>query len=159
MGFAPEGSYLLGDMRYQYLILKRYKYWTLYLNENQFHIGRAYAWYTVKHIDMHPFEILSLAELSELQKIMAIYRTVLRRLFGEHLLNAEWLGNEIHLHRGHGHMHFVPRYPEPVLFEGRVFTDERFGKRSTYEKLVLPKKELLRIRDDIRERVQSFPAE
>ncbi len=159
MSFAPEGPYLLGDPRYEYLILKRFKHWTLYLNENQSHLGRAYAWYTKEHVDMHPFEILSLGELSELQKIMTIYRFVLRRLFGEHLLNSEWLGNEIHMHRGHGHMHLIPRYPEPVLFEGRTYTDERFGKRSTYEKLALPKNELIRIRDEIRERVQTFPVE
>ena len=42
-------------------------------------------------------------------------------------MNYAWLGNDFHLHNGHGHLHLIPRYKTPRSFAGRNFVDDRWG--------------------------------
>ncbi len=126
---------LLDNPEYAELVLARYEHWTLYLSEKQAHFGRAYAWLSKRHVDLMPFEELTFDELSELQTIIRDYRRALKLAAASpDLVNCEWLGNEYEVHRGHGHMHLIPRYKTPPFFMDREFPDPCFGQRRLSEK-------------------------
>ena len=79
------------------------------------------------------------------------YKTVLKCLWNPDLMNYAWLGNHIHLHNGHGHLHIIPRYKRLVLLGRRKFLDKRWGKNyAPRPKLELPRKTLFLIRDKLR---------
>ena len=44
-------------------------------------------------------------------------------------MNNLMLGNFVHEHEGHGHMHIIPRYAfRKIVFMGATFDDDRWGK-------------------------------
>jgi diadenosine tetraphosphate (Ap4A) HIT family hydrolase len=131
---------LLTSPAYEKFVLRKYQYWTLYLSDNQSHFGRAYAWLTSRHWDLHPLFDLTPSELAELMHILREYSLAVGLVMNyvPELINCEWLGNEFHLHRGHGHMHFIPRYAKQVSFATYPHFDNRFGKRSAYAKFIPP---------------------
>lgn len=130
------------NARLKYLHLYGGRYWRLYLNENQHLLGRAYLWLTSRHVDFHPFDDLNEEELRELCLLTGLYRGATQRLWGAALLNVQWWGNEAfgqYGHRGHGHLHLVPRYTDVVEFDGARYPDVRFGKNyHPYEPNKLP---------------------
>ncbi|KND51276.1 MAG: hypothetical protein ABA06_03130 [Parcubacteria bacterium C7867-001] len=137
---------LIESPAFKHLLVKEYSHWSLYLSDNQSHLGRAYAWLTTRHVDVHPLYDLLPRENSELQWIMKEHRRATATIIGyPDLVNYEWLGNEFDKHRGHGHMHFIPRYSNWVKFKERLHVDVNFGKRSKYEKLVLPELEMKKL--------------
>jgi len=66
-----------------------------------------------------------------------------------------WLGNNFHEHKGHGHLHLVPRYQNSREFSGMTFTDENWGRNCfPHTDLFPPKEILVGIRDALREELQ-----
>ena|SRR3989344_1271231 len=109
-------------------ILKKYQYFTLLLNSNnQRYLGRSYAWLN-RPGEMQRLSEITDEESSELRLIMRDYEAAVARLWSPDHMNYLWLGNEFHNHKGHGHMHFVPRYESPRQYQQVTFTDENWGK-------------------------------
>ncbi len=135
---TPEREALLiQDPKHEHLRLGRFNCWDLYLHGgNQSQFGRAYAWITTRHVDMHEFENVGLHEIRDLQWVVASYRAALADIAKQPLqiVNCEWLGNEVEVHRGHGHMHLIPRFSMPNLWQGIEYLDLNIGKRADYTK-------------------------
>lgn len=136
-----------GAPEFAHLIIKEYQSWRLYLNADQRYFGRSYVWLTSRHVDMHQLTDLTRAEAQELFSIMRAFGKIACSRLLAATVNACWLGNEVRTHRGHGHMHLIPRYIGKLEFNKRRFIDERFGRNyAPYEKLILPHDELLDIK-------------
>ena len=122
------------------LDIRRFRYWTVALHQNQSYLGRCIV-YLNKHKE--DFFQLDNKELKELMKIGKKLKNALKELFNPTKFNYAWLGMGI----PHLHLHFVPRYKKPVIFQGRIFKDKRWGKNySPSPKLVFPDKELENIK-------------
>mgnify|MGYP001609300747 CR=1 FL=1 len=95
---------------------------------------------------------LTREELYELMIfVLPPYEKAIDHLWRPDHMNYAWLGNESHVHQGHGHMHLIPRYKHPVLFAGLEFHDDQWGKNyAPYPKLGLPQSTLFMIRDALR---------
>jgi diadenosine tetraphosphate (Ap4A) HIT family hydrolase len=71
-------------------------------------------------------------------------------------INYAWLGNYFHVHEGHGHMHFIPRYKTSRTFAGFTFIDNHWGANyPTAEELKLSSGVLFAIRDELRAALKS----
>lgn len=107
---------------YAQLKIKSYKYWDVYLHENQCYIGRVFA---LLKDDSQVSDILELPEeaLIELYKIGKDIKATLKKLFQPDMINYAALGNTC----SRVHVHFVPRYSTPREFQGMVFQDARWG--------------------------------
>lgn len=117
---------LLGE-RYQPLIIRDYKYWTLVLHEKQIpYLGRCYAWW--KDRVPHEGEGASIANLPS-KAILECYKVIVSdviadcRKLGYNVLydvnfrlNDAQFGNE-EGHNHHIHVHFIPRYKTSWPFE------------------------------------------
>lgn len=148
---SKEEAELRSSKGFKAYLLKRFEYWSLYLNRNQYHLGRAYVWLSSRHVDLQPFSDLKPEELRELQMIQIMHQHALKLSFAApDLVNCEWEGNEIEKHRGHGHMHLIPRYQEAPSFMGREYPDKNFGRRSDYDSLIPTADELKGIMEVIR---------
>jgi diadenosine tetraphosphate (Ap4A) HIT family hydrolase len=137
---------------YEHLTLKEYRYFTLQVyGESQYFLGRGLAWLTREGTKQRFSELLP-EEVEELhQVILPEYEAALQALWQPDHMNYAWLGNGFAMHGGHGHMHLIPRYETPRVFNGRTFTDELWGNNYTpTPKLDLPRDELLAIRDALR---------
>lgn len=124
-------------------IIKEYKHWTLLLHTHQVpYIGRCYIWWRDrgKH-DMGeglaPWEIHPEPLLEGLQEIPKDILRACKALghntdsYGtEFLLNTAYLANLVADHKAHLHVHFIPRYKEPLHVESltRTFEDDLWGK-------------------------------
>ena len=133
--------------------IKDYQYWTLFLHaDSQRYLGHSYAWLR-RAGGMQRLSYLTHEEQYELSVfVLRGYEAVLDRLLWrpDHM-NYAWLGNEFDVHKGHGHMHLIPRYERPVLFAGLEFRDDQWGKHyEPYPKLRLPQNTLFMIRDALR---------
>lgn len=134
---------LINDPAYEDLVIWKGNLWTLYLNAEQRYLGRSYVWFTGEHLDFHQLHELMPHEWQELQLIMRAYRATVGHLWNADMVNCSWLGNEFVSHRGHGHMHLVPRYRKPPSHDGIEYPDERFGSDyKPYQKLKLEKEAL-----------------
>lgn len=119
--------------KYQPSVLKEYPFWTLLLHERQRYLGRAVVW-LARAGDMQRFSGLLPEELLKLRDITQEYEAVLDKLgFKPDHMGYSMLGNEMHLHKGHGHMHVVPRYKGPREFKGVTFVDDRWGSNHSPE--------------------------
>lgn len=107
-----------------YLRLKEYKYWNLYLAESQSIIGWSHV-VLQRHIEN--FEELTDSELIELKKVVSELKAILKKAFYPDLFNIIQAGNMVK----HLHIHIVPRYKTSRQFEGRTFQDPDFGKLVT----------------------------
>ena len=146
-----EKAHLNKSPEFAKLAIYAQSYWTLYLNADQRYLGRSYLWLNSKHRDFHQLDELSANEQHELFQLMRRFRKCVERLWRADSINCAWLGNEAGKHRGHGHMHLIPRYATPPKFLSRSFPDERYGKNyQPYTKLILEDADLFRIRDAIK---------
>jgi hypothetical protein len=133
--------------------------WSLYLHRDQRYLGRSYAWWQGgSHIDLMDFSDLTGRESKTLlYEVIPRFRKAVKDLWGATHVNYAWLGNEVHAHRGHGHMHLIPRYFDavPTLFSGtasaRRFPDPNVGRNyAPYDRLVLDDVLLDLIKNDLR---------
>jgi len=135
------------------LVLKEGPHWTLYLHQNQYYLGRAYAW-LVRPGQMQRLSRLPPEELTSLQALQQLYERALNQLWHPDHMNYAWLGNEFESHKGHGHMHLIPRYIRPVVFGEHTFTDERWGKNyAPYPVQIYSARLMFAIRDVLRQQL------
>lgn len=115
--------------------IKKFKYWTLILNYDQYYLGR-----TICYLNTYKENISDLAreEYLELLEIIKAYQTTLTKLWQPDRWNYVQLGNVV----PHLHFHFIPRYKDERIFEGTKFIDEQWGKNYTPTK-ERPKDEIL----------------
>jgi diadenosine tetraphosphate (Ap4A) HIT family hydrolase len=145
---------LLESPKFARFLIFDYRPWSLFLFRDQRYLGRAYAWLTSRHVDLHPYTDLDRDERENLEDLISIYGDAVRKLWKPDLINLAWFGNEIHLHRGHGHMHFIPRYNDTPTFDGVSFPDRHFGRNyAPYDKYEPCEERLMKIRDAFREAI------
>lgn len=107
---------------YSESIIKDYKYWTLYVHENQSALGRVYIW--CKRENALDLPDANEEEQKELFIILKEVVEILAKAFSPDMLNYAFLGNVVH----HLHCHVIPRYSKPVEFFGQTFIDKAWGK-------------------------------
>jgi diadenosine tetraphosphate (Ap4A) HIT family hydrolase len=124
-----------GDPAYGHLKIKDFRSWRLYLNEDQTYLGRCYLWLHGQHTDLQQRPELPAYHQRELKLFSGMVFRALSRLWSPDMVNEFYAGNEYEKHRGHAHLHLIPRYYLPAEFAGQLFPDERFGKNyAPYEK-------------------------
>lgn len=101
--------------------IKDYKYWTLYIHQNQGYLGRCIIW--CNGGENRDLADVTPEERDELFVILKNLKDALKRIFKPDWLNYAFLGNE----NWHLHGHFVPRYASTREFGGVTFKDERWG--------------------------------
>jgi diadenosine tetraphosphate (Ap4A) HIT family hydrolase len=133
--------------------------WSLYLNRDQRYLGRSYAWWQGgSHMDLMDLSDLTGRESKALlTEIAPRFKGAVKALWGATHVNYAWLGNEVNVHRGHGHMHLIPRYFDtvPTAFPDKVyarkFPDPNVGRNyAPYDRLVLDDAQLDLIKDELR---------
>lgn len=111
--------------KYNKYIIKDFKYWTLYLHENQCFLGRCYI--VCKRNGAVDFFDMTNEEKEELFEIGKKLKKALADLFQPDLFNYASLGNVfVHLH-----LHVIPRYKAGRKFKNIIFIDENWGKNYT----------------------------
>ncbi len=132
---------MLTSPQYAPYIIWDYFFWTLFLNtKQQPYVGRCYAWWKdrtpnegegmrLADLDTDAFEELQLIE----DHVMTAYGALghLTEPYAQNfLLNASYLANEGHLHNHHFHIHFVPRFRQPLMLSpiGLEVKDELWGR-------------------------------
>ncbi len=142
-------SYPSVDPKYAHLVMREYRHWTLQVSDNQNYLGRMVIWLS-REGQMQRFSGLLRDELIELQAICIDAEVALERAWRPDHINYSMLGNLVHLHGGHAHMHLVPRYCTARVFRGREFRDEHWGRHYRHAADFLPSRaEVLAIADEI----------
>lgn len=144
-----------GDHKYFQYDVKRYKYWTLRVEEKQRYLGQAVAWLE-REGDMQRLSSLTKEERAELwDVVLPEYEKAIEVLWHPDHLNYSWLGNLFNLHKGHGHMHLIPRYKDSRIFAGMQFEDNRWGTiYFPYGQDPAPKEVVLAVRDALAAKIQ-----
>ena len=101
-------------------LIKKYKFWKVLLNINQYYLGRI-----IVALNKHKEDFLDTEkeEREELFEIMNKIAKALKKLFNPDLLNYAILMNQ----EKHLHLHIIPRYKEEKIFDNVIFRDENFG--------------------------------
>lgn len=143
-----------GAEYYKQFDIKRYKHWTLRLEENQRYLGQSLAWLE-RDGDMQRLSSLTEEERAELwNTVLPDYERIIEQLWKPDHMNYAWLGNLFPLHKGHGHMHLIPRYQNPRTFGGMDFVDTRWGNNYVpYPQDAAPMNIVLAIRDRLIEQM------
>lgn len=132
---------------YEYLKIKTYSNWDLFLHENQYpYIGRCYSW--AKRNNANLVTEMTVEERDELfDYIIPAWQNSISEIFGKNRPNIAILGNEA----PHLHAHLIPRYQFKMPYcYGMKFEDPNpKGNYSPYEKKKLPLEILLEIKDKI----------
>lgn len=110
------------NINYENLKIKEYKLWTLYLNESQCYLGRVYL--VANREDAMDFIETTIKEREEFFSIAKDINLALKKLFEPDLMNYASLGNIFK----HLHVHFIPRYKNERIFNGKKFKDLRWGQ-------------------------------
>lgn len=106
---------------YSKFLIKKYKYWTVQVHENQGYLGRCIIW--CNREDALDLSEATPEEQKELFEILPKLKTASERAFGGEWFNYAFLGNNTR----HLHGHFIPRYSSEKKFAGIIFKDERWG--------------------------------
>lgn len=129
---APETlAKIMYDPAFDEYVVGTFGNWRIYLCANQRYIGRSYAWWLGKsHVDLMDPSSLPPHELHDLfYNVGRRFKTAVQELWGATHVNYAWFGNETRIHRGHGHLHMIPRYfGEAPHFCGLSFADPNIGK-------------------------------
>lgn len=106
------------------LLLKKYKYWGVYLSHKQYYLGKLKIVLNRKGV----IDVCELkkSEVQELFKIIKIYRRALVKCFKPDLFNYATLGNWTR----HHHWHVIPRYKSKRKVDGVIFKDGRWNNPS-----------------------------
>lgn len=130
-------------MDYDQLKIKSYKYWDVYLHENQCYLGRVFV--LLKDAQgVEDFLAIDGEVREEFFLIGKNVKKALRTLFQPDKMNYAALSNTSEKI----HVHFVPRYKSMREFAGVVFNDVRWGKNyAPYEPFTLEDSILFKIRD------------
>jgi diadenosine tetraphosphate (Ap4A) HIT family hydrolase len=106
------------------LLLKKYKYWTLYLSPKQYYLGKLRVVLNRKGII--DFCDLEAPEITELLKIITQSKKALTKCFHPDLFNYATLGNCVRQH----HWHIIPRYKSQKVVDGVIFKDKHWNHPS-----------------------------
>ncbi len=102
-------------------LVKRYKYWEIYIHENQGYLGRCVVW--CKRDDALDLADATPEEQAELFLVLRDLREASKNIFQPDWFNYSFLGNETR----HLHGHFIPRYTKSKTFMNIVFEDKLYG--------------------------------
>ena len=102
-------------------ILKKYKYWTLYLSPKQYYLGKLRL--ILNRENIIDFCDLKKQEIEELRTIIKKSKKALTKCFKPDLFNYATLGNCIL----HHHWHIIPRYKKKRTFNKITFKDNHWG--------------------------------
>lgn len=102
-------------------LLKSYKYWDVYIHDNQGYLGRCIVW--CKRSNAEDLTNATFEEREELFQILKELRKLIERSFSADWFNYSFLGNETR----HLHCHFIPRYENSREFMGTFFQDTLYG--------------------------------
>lgn len=134
-------------MDYDQLKIKSYKYWDVYLHENQCYLGRVFV-LLKDDSGVEDFLAIDGEVREEFFLIGEKVKIALKTLFKPDKMNYAALSNT----SKKIHVHFVPRYKEAREFNGVVFNDQRWGKNyAPYDSFVLEESILFKIRDALKE--------
>lgn len=131
-------------------LIKKYKYWTILLGNDQRYLGRC-----IIKLNRHIIDLFDITdkEKKELFEITKKLRIVLKNLFKPDIFNYASFGNFVE----HLHMHLVPRYKNKRIFERVIFKDNRWGKNyAPYKKRKLPKELSAKLINLIRQNIQKL---
>lgn len=110
-------------MDYEKLKIKTFKYWDLYLHENQCYLGRTFV--QLKDVSgIEDFLDIMGEVREEFFQIGQSVKKALKTLFKPDKMNYSALSNTSPVI----HMHIIPRYKEPREFKGIIFKDIRWGQ-------------------------------
>lgn len=141
----------------RFLVSCGFEHWKVYLHMHQQYLGRVYA--AAKRDNAsgfadthwrHDFRAMHSFEREELFEIvMPKVQYALGELWRPDRFNYAELENEWE----HLHIHIIPRYKKPRMFDGITFTDARWGKNyAPYDKAFkVPEETLMSIRDKIQQ--------
>jgi diadenosine tetraphosphate (Ap4A) HIT family hydrolase len=101
--------------------IKDYKYWQIFIHQNQGYLGRCVVW--CKREDALDLTDANEEEQKELFLVLNELREAIKKVFQPDWFNYSFLGNETR----HLHAHFVPRYAKPKVFGGITFEDKLWG--------------------------------
>ncbi len=137
-------------MDYQKLKIKSYKYWDVYLHENQCYLGRVFV-QLKDDKDVEDFLDIQGEVRNEFFEIGEEIKKALKTLFKPDRMNYAALSNTSHVI----HMHLVPRYKETREFDGMTFKDARWGQNyAPYDRsFVLDESMLFKIRDALKKQL------
>jgi diadenosine tetraphosphate (Ap4A) HIT family hydrolase len=121
--------------------IKEYKYWTVFIHENQSYLGRCVVW--CKRENALDLIDATKEEREELFLILKELKKALIKTFQPDWFNYSFLGNSTQ----HLHCHLVPRYAKPRIFEGIQFEDKLFGHNwRTDHNFIIPEAVLNKIK-------------
>jgi diadenosine tetraphosphate (Ap4A) HIT family hydrolase len=134
-------------MDYDLLKIKSYKYWDVYLHENQGLLGRIFV--QLRNDEgVEDFLAIDDAARDEFFFVGREINRALKRLFRPDKMNYAALSNN----SPRIHVHFVPRYKDAREFNEVMFKDTRWGKNyAPYEPFPLEEAVLFNIKDAIKE--------
>ena len=101
--------------------IKEYKYWSVYIYQNQGYLGRCVVW--CDRGDAKDLADMTQKERDEFFVILKNLKKALKTIFNSDWFNYAFLGNGVR----HLHCHFVPRYALEREFGGVIFKDEQWG--------------------------------
>lgn len=106
---------------YSKYIIKNYRYWSVQVHSNQEYLGRCAVW--SKREGVLDLTDTTKDEQEELFMILRELKTAIINSFKPNWFNYSFLENETK----HLHGHVVPRYENPVEFNGIMFVDKFWG--------------------------------
>ncbi|MDR3583478.1 MAG: HIT family protein [Candidatus Pacebacteria bacterium] len=134
------------SQNYSKLLIREYKYWSVYIHENQSYLGRCVIW--CKRENAVDLTDATEEEQRELFFVSSEFKNGIIEVFQPDWFNYSFLGNEVR----HLHGHFIPRYEKPREFRGYVFEDKLYGHNyKTDHTFKIPSKILLEIKLKIKE--------
>ena len=100
------------------ILLKKYKYWNLYLSPKQYYLGKL-------RIVLNRKEVVDLCDLknkesAELFRIIKESKKAIIKCFNPDLFNYATLGNHVRQHN----WHVIPRYKEKRIVNDIEFKDD-----------------------------------
>ena len=122
--------------------------WSVYLHQNQCYLGRLYI--AANHDNDVDLFDMTVEERDEFFDVGKAVKKALAELFNPDRLNYANLQNEWH----HLHIHIIPRYASPRIFDEISFIDEKWGKNyAPYNKdFKVPEATLFKIITTIRDK-------
>lgn len=134
-------------MDYEKLKIKSFKYWDLYLHENQCYLGRTFV-QLKNESGIEDFMDIKGEVREEFFQIGQFVKQALKALFKPDKMNYAALSNTSPVI----HVHIIPRYKDAKEFNGVTFKDARWGQNyAPYDRsFVIEESILFKIRDALK---------
>lgn len=113
--------------------IKVFDNWVLYLHFKQFFLGRSLL--ILKRHETQ-FDKISKEELNDFFNIYCLWAGAIKKIVSPYDFNISLSNTEKHIHGGHVHLHLVPRYDSPIIFEKQAFYYEDENKKKSPYNLV-----------------------